>query len=90
MNKRKAPKREKLDVESILPENPEGILSVPMPEPDLQTGAMNELAKRIWNNQSVSLSPRERVERIKRGLLGQGFDDFSTLSLPIEGFERFL
>jgi hypothetical protein len=51
---------------------------------------MNALAKRIWNNQSVSLSPRERVERIKRGLLDQGFDDFSTLSLPIEGFERFL
>ena len=51
---------------------------------------MSAYAKRIWDNQSVTLSLRERVERIVKGLNGQGFSDMSGLKLPVEGFERYL
>jgi hypothetical protein len=48
------------------------------------------LAMRIWNGQSVTLSTRERVERIKRGLAEQGYTDLSVIELPAENFKRFL
>ncbi len=53
---------------------------------------MNAYALRVWENQSVSLSLRERVQRIKSALIEQGFEDkLDTLELPTkEDFKRFL
>lgn len=48
------------------------------------------LAMRIWKGQSATLSTRERVERIKRGLAEQGYTDLSAIELPAENFKRFL
>lgn len=53
---------------------------------------MNALALRIWNGQSVSLSLRERVQRIKAALIEHGHGDkLSELQLPTnEDIKRYL
>ncbi len=52
--------------------------------------AMNDLALRVWDGQSVSLSLRERVERVVKAVVGQGYEDIASIKLPATGFEKFL
>ena len=51
---------------------------------------LNNLALRIWNGQSASLSLKDRVHRIVKAAKSRGYDDFSGLSLPAQGFEKYL
>lgn len=58
---------------------------------DEAVAAMNAHALRIWEGQSISLSLKDRVERIKAGLVEQGHAErLSALVLPAEGFEKYL
>ena len=50
---------------------------------------MNVYALRIWEGQSISLPLVDRVNRVKNGLLKQGFN-LDGLSLPVKGFEKYL
>lgn len=59
-------------------------------KPEAGPSEMNALALRIWEGQSVSLALIERVERIKKGLAGQGWTDLSALVLPDPGFRKYL
>lgn len=43
---------------------------------------MNAHALRIWDGQSIDLPRAERIERIKAGLIEQGYADFTQLRLP--------
>lgn len=53
---------------------------------------MNAHALRVWEGQSVSLSLRERVQRIKAALIEQGFEnELDALELPTKDeFKRYL
>jgi len=53
------------------------------------TEKMNMHARRIWDGQSPDLSLKDRVSRIIVGLAEQGFST-EGLSLPVEGFEKYL
>lgn len=50
--------------------------------PDDNTEAMNALALRIWEGQSIDLPVNERTRRVVAGLNAQGYTDTSKLSLP--------
>lgn len=50
--------------------------------PDDTTEAMNSLALRIWEGQSIDLPINERTRRVVAGLNAQGYIDTSKLSLP--------
>lgn len=80
-----------IQMQKKAPTAPENTTPGPVSQQDGRTVAMNDLALRIWNNQSVSLPLGERVRRIKRGLIEQGYEDnLSALVLPVDGFERYL
>lgn len=51
--------------------------------------AMNAYALKVWEGQSVSLSLKERVERVVNAVVGQGFTT-EGLVLPAAGFGRYL
>lgn len=52
---------------------------------------MNALALRIWDGQSSSLPLIDRVTRIKAGLIHHGYEPYlASLSLPADGFEKYL
>lgn len=57
---------------------------------DTTVDDMNDLALRIWEGQSVSLPLKDRVERIVMRLKAKGYDDMSQLTLPKEGFKKYL
>ncbi len=53
--------------------------------------AMNALALRIWEGQSVSLPVHVRVKRIAASLRDKGYCDLSALTLPTnEDIKRWL
>ena len=64
----------------------------PAQEEIKELSPINALALRIWNGQSVSLSLRERVQRIKAALIEHGHGDkLSELQLPTnEDIKRYL
>lgn len=49
---------------------------------DDSADAMNALAMRIWEGQSIDLPLNERTRRIVAGLNEQGYTDTSKLTLP--------
>lgn len=51
-------------------------------EPQADTAAMNDLARRIWEGQSISLHHVERVRRIAERLRAKGYD-LEGLVLPV-------
>lgn len=51
----------------------------------VETGSpAQQLASRIWGNQSVSLSRKERIRRIQAALAGHGYteDDIKAIVFP--------
>lgn len=52
--------------------------------------AMNILASRIWEGQSVSAEEGWRVGRVLEGLKSHGYTDFSGLALPVENIGKYL
>lgn len=53
--------------------------------------AMNDLAMRIWEGQSVSLPLGDRVRRIKAALIDREYgDELEALFLPVENFKAYL
>ena len=57
----------------------------------LRINTMNDLARRIWEGQSISEPLNWRVMRIKEGLTHHGYDDlFEHLELPEKGFKKYM
>lgn len=82
------------DRSKIAKGDPESIVEVERVEAveapkENDNNAMNELARRIWDGQSVDLPLNERTRRIVRALKDKGFD-VAGLSLPNPGFRKYL
>lgn len=56
----------------------------------IDASAMNILAARIWEGQSVSAEEGWRVGRVLEGLKSHGYTDFSGLALPVENIGKYL
>lgn len=74
MTKKAAPKRERLDVETFLPQSEPYRSDVVQANPDAIAYAV-----RVWSGQSVDLPTKERLSRVIRALEGQ--------NLPTEGID---
>lgn len=56
----------------------------------IDASAMNDLAARIWEGQSVSADETWRVSRVIEGLKSHGYSDLSGLVLPVENIGKYL
>lgn len=56
----------------------------------IDASAMNDLAARIWEGQSVSADETWRVSRVLDGLKSHGYSDFAGLVLPVENIGKHL
>ena len=58
---------------------------------EVRISKMNDLARRIWEGQSISEDLGWRVGRVKEGLDGQGYTDLlEHLELPEKTFKRYM